>query len=420
MPPEFRQFFDGDPFGNLFERPRGGQPQEFVQRGSGTGVIVSDTGVVVTNNHVVRGADQIQVTLNDGRSVEAKLIGADAKTDIAVLRIEADVLQAATFGDSDMTEVGEWVLAIGSPFELDQTVTAGIISAKSRGGVGITDYENFLQTDAAINPGNSGGPLVDLRGRVIGINTAIASKNGASMGVGFAIPSNMVRSVVESILETGEVNRGQLGALISDLTPELAETFGYHSTKGVLVNDVLPKSAAEKAGLRAGDIVTHFNGRQMLRQHQLRSSIASSRPGTENSLTVFRGGDLKQVKVRLGKLDEDEKVAENPLQQEPTVEEDGPGAELGISVASITPQLAERYNLSSRIKAGVVITAVKAGSAAARFGLRPGDVLVQVGEVEVANTADFERALKSVSLDRGIRLQMVRDGFRQFLFFQSR
>ena len=423
LPPEFGQFFGGDPFGGdpfgeLFGGPRGGGAQEFVQRGSGTGVIVSESGVVVTNNHVVRDSDQIRVTLNDGRTVEAKLIGADPKTDIAVLKIEAEVLQAATFGDSDLTEVGEWVLAIGSPFELDQTVTAGIISAKSRGDVGIADYEDFLQTDAAINPGNSGGPLVDLKGRVIGINTAIASRSGASMGVGFAIPSNMVRSVVESILETGEVNRGQLGAMISDLTPELADTFGYHVSKGVLVNDVVPKSAAEKAGLKAGDIVTHFNGRQMMRQHQLRSAIARSRPGTENMLTVFRGGDLVEVKVRLGKLNETI-GAERPNTERPQEELEF-DSRFGISVEALTPRLTVRFGLSPRIKQGVVITALKQGGSAAQFGLRLGDVIVQLGETDVASVADFEKALESVDVERGIRIQLIRGGTRQFLFFQSR
>lgn len=429
LPPEFRDFFENspfggqDPFGDLFPAPRGNgnQPQteEYVRRGTGTGFIVSSSGVIVTNNHVVRQANEIRVTLSDGRTMNAELVGADAKTDVAVLRVDADDLPAATFGDSDLTEVGEWVLAIGGPFGLDQTVTAGIISATSRGRVGLTEYEDFIQTDAAINPGNSGGPLVDLKGRVIGMNTAIASASGASMGVGFAIPSNMVRSVVESILETGEVSRGQLGAMISDLTPELAESFGFDTTQGVLINDVLPGTAADKAGLKAGDIVTHLDGRPMTRQHQLRSSIARSRPGTEATLTVFRNGKTREFTVRLGKLDESKQVASrannSQTPEAPDFDED-----LGVSVAPWSEQLAEEYGLSERFQDGLVVTAVKPGSPAAGLGIRAGDIIVQIGSTSVKTAKDLKKAMSDVDLAEGFRLQMVRNGVRQFLFYQSR
>lgn len=424
LPPEFHRFFNDDAFGGLFESPGGLNPEwyaprEYTQRGTGTGVIVAESGIVVTNNHVVRGAEEIQVTLKDGRVFTAELVGADEKTDIALLRIEADDLQAATLADSDLTEVGQWVLAIGSPFQLEQTVTAGIVSAKSRGDVGITDYEDFIQTDAAINPGNSGGPLVDLKGRVIGINTAIASKTGASMGVGFAIPSNMVRSVVESILENGEVSRGQLGAMISNLTPELATTFNYHSTQGVLINDVLPKSAAAKAGLKPGDIVTHYNGHEMTKQHQLRSSVARSKPGSENTLTVFRDGEIVQVKVRLGKLDEDSVAGAVP-KAGASVDGGDIDNPLGIAIAPLSDETIQRFDLADRFERGVVIIDVQGNSPAARLGLRAGDIIVAIGDMKIVSPRDFDNVVKDVDLAQGIRLQVVRDGFNQFLFLRSR
>ena len=247
VPEEFRRFFEDDLFDDFMPRaPRGG----FERRGLGSGVIVSRDGYVVTNNHVIRGATEIDVTLHDGRILSAEVVGADAKTDVAVLKVEDGNLVPAPLGDSDALQVGDWVLAIGTPFELEQTVTAGIVSAKSRSSVGLTDYEDFIQTDAAINPGNSGGPLVNLNGEVVGINTAIASRTGGYMGIGFAIPSNMVRLVKDSLVRDGKVERGQLGALIQDLDEGLARSFGYDSTKGVLIGDVLPDSAAQLAGLQ--------------------------------------------------------------------------------------------------------------------------------------------------------------------------
>ncbi|NIP86722.1 MAG: trypsin-like serine protease, partial [Planctomycetales bacterium] len=260
VPEEFRGFFDDDLFERFFEQiPRRG----FVQRGLGSGVIISEDGYILTNNHVVRDADEVTVTLSENQDFAARTIGTDAETDLAVLKINASGLVAARLGDSDAIEVGDWVLAIGSPMGLDQTVTAGIISAKGRSNVGITQFENFIQTDAAINPGNSGGPLVNLRGEVVGINTAIASRTGGNLGIGFAIPSNMALQIKDAILRDGKVERGWLGAAIQDLTPELADSFGFGSLDGVLVGDVVANGPAAKAGLASGDIVVTLNNQPM-------------------------------------------------------------------------------------------------------------------------------------------------------------
>ncbi len=279
----------------------GGIPKgAFEQRGFGTGVVVSEDGYILTNNHVVRAADEVNVTLSDSRTLSAKVVGTDQKTDLAVLKIDTSGLSFATLGDSDAIDVGEWALAIGSPFGLAQTVTAGIISAKGRSNVGITDYEDFLQTDAAINPGNSGGPLVNLDGQVIGINTAIASRSGGYMGIGFAIPSNLARPVMQSIIKDGHVERGWLGAAIQDLTKELADSLQLDSRDGVLVGNVIAGSPADEAGLQPGDIVLKFAGNIMRTANQLRNAVAATAPDTNTELAVLRDGQTETFKVVIG------------------------------------------------------------------------------------------------------------------------
>lgn len=409
IPDELRGFFGDDAFDRFFDfrDPRGG----FDQQGLGTGVIVSSDGYVVTNNHVIRGADEVTVTLSDDRALKAKVVGADPKTDLAVLKVEAKDLVVAAFGDSDSTEVGEWVLAIGSPFGLDQTVTAGIISAKGR-KMKIAEYEDFLQTDAAINPGNSGGPLVNLQGQVIGINTAIASRTGGYMGVGFAIPSNMVRTVKDGILKYGRVQRGRLGAMIQDLTEDLAKSFGLESPKGVLIGDVVKGSPAEKAGLRSEDIVLKFNGQPVNNANQLRNAVAATTPNTPAEVLIFRDGKQTELTITVGEL-EDETVAATGgnMPSETT-------SPLGLAVQSLTPELARQLGYDRDIQ-GVVVTAVEPGSVAARAELRPKDVVVNVGGTAIRSIRDFREMLEKSDLSRGVRLQIRREGVRLFVFLKN-
>ncbi len=406
LSPEFRRFFGDDEFFDRFFDFPLPQPQE----GLGSGVIVSQDGYILTNYHVVDRADQVTVHLSDGRQLTAKIVGTDRPTDLAVLKVEAGDLHPARLGDSAQMQVGDWVLAIGSPFGLDQTVTAGIVSATGRARLGITDYEDFLQTDAAINPGNSGGPLVNLRGEVIGINTAIASRSGGYQGVGFAIPSNIARFVLDSIINKGGVNRGYLGAMIQDLTPELAQSFNYPSTDGVLIGDVLPDGPAAKAGLQSGDIVISYNGKKVKTATELRLAVAGTAPGSRVKLEVFRDGKERTIEVTIAKLDEKQLAS--------AAGQDSHSDELGLTVANITPQLAEQYNLSTE-QQGVVITDVDPTSLAARVGLRPGDVIVQVGNRSTRNLRDYQEAIKSVNLREGIRLQVMREGTRRFVFLRA-
>jgi len=274
--------------------------QQFEQRGLGSGVIVSSDGYILTNYHVVRQADELKVLLSSGKRQTAKLVGADAATDLAVLKVDAQDLVPAPLGDSEKLKVGDWALAVGSPMGLDKTVTAGIISATGRANVGIADYEDFIQTDAAINPGNSGGPLVNLRGEVIGINTAIASRSGGNIGIGFAIPSNMAKKVQQAIVEEGSVTRGRLGVLVQGLTEELANQLGYDSTQGVVVSQVASGSPASDAGLKPGDIILTYNGKKVTGPAQIRNVVAGTAPGTEVELEIFRDGSRQTLTVTIG------------------------------------------------------------------------------------------------------------------------
>ena len=304
IPEEFRKFFDDGTLDKFFDRgvPQGSRQQQ----GMGTGVIVSADGYVLTNNHVVRGADEVEVILSTNRKLPAKIVGTDKATDVAVLKVAATGLAPAQLGSSENMEVGDWVLAIGSPFGLDQTVTAGIVSAKGRANVGITDYEDFIQTDAAINPGNSGGPLVNLQGQVIGLNTAIASRSGGSTGVGFAIPSDMVRRVMESILDIGRVDRGWLGVGIQERDEALAQSVGLKSSRGALVGGVFPDGPAAKAGLKSGDVVLRVAGQEVRDANHLRHLVAGIAPKTKVRLDVFREKKTIQLEVTIGLRDLDQ------------------------------------------------------------------------------------------------------------------
>lgn len=407
LPDELRRFF-GDEFAERFDF--GVNPREL--RGRGTGVIVNPAGYILTNSHVVDGADEVEVTLADDRKFSADLVGIDKPTDLAVLKIEATDLSAGILGDSSILEVGDWVLAIGSPFGLDQTVTAGIVSATGRDNVGIADYEDFIQTDAAINPGNSGGPLVNLKGEVVGIATAIASRSGGNMGVGFAIPSNMAKLVMENLISSGRVQRGYIGALVQDLDRDLAESFGYSGTRGVLLGDVLPGAPAANAGLRAGDIVLEFDGVRMDDANELRHTVAAARVGEIVELRVFREGATAEFAVTIGELESTEQPV-TPVVQ-PSVYDD-----LGIRVQPVPPGGVREFGVDAGAL-GALVTDVRRGSAAAAAGLRTGDLIVAVGTDVVDSVTDFRAAVGRVEGERGIRLQVVRDGVRRFVFVRPR
>ena len=413
IPEEFRRFFDDDLFERFFHMPQ--MPREFQARGQGSGVIVSSEGYILSNNHVVRGAERLEVKLADGRKFPAKVVGSDPKTDLAVLKIDATGLIPAKLGDSDKTKVGEWVLAIGSPFGLDLTVTAGIISAKGRSNIGVADYEDFLQTDAAINPGNSGGPLVNMRGEVIGINTAIRSGSGVNAGVGFAIPSNMARRVMDSLIRTGRVDRGYLGVGIQDLNEQLARSFGYDKTQGVVVSQVMPGSPAHKAGFQVGDIIVRYNGKLVEDAHHLRHLVADTEIGTRVPVVVFRKGREHTLQVTVGRLPSDQTVAsagtETPAPQISAERR------LGLHVQQMTGELAQRFGYQKELE-GVVV--VRSEGVARLAGIRPGDVILSVGDVKVKSLEQFRQALAKHDLEKGVRL-LVRSprGATRFVFIAA-
>jgi len=400
----FREFF-GDEFFERFFRQRTPE-REGVVRGAGTGVIVSSHGHILTNNHVVEGMDQVTVTLPDDRTFEAEIVGRDPKTDLAVIKIAAEDLRPAELGDSDQLNVGEWVLAVGNPFGLDHTVTAGIVSAKGRAYVGLAEYEDYIQTDAAINPGNSGGPLVNLEGQVIGINSAIVSGQRGYTGVGFAIPINMAQKIADDLLVDGKVQRGFLGVIIQNLTPGLGKSFGYDSEDGVLVAEVSPDGPAAKAGIKADDIIVELAGKKMTNMNQLRNTVATTTPGTEVDVKVFRDGETLELEIEIGELDSDE------VSSPTTTATD----ELGLSVETLTDQAARHLDLDN--VRGVLVTAIEPGGVAERSGLLRYDVIFSVAGESVENVSDFRAALAKQDLDQGVRLKVKTRGASRYVFLK--
>jgi serine protease DegQ len=379
-----------------------GDPERTVPlRGAGSGVIVdAENGYVLTNNHLVENADEIAVTLADRRRVNAQLVGSDPETDIAVLRIEADGLTAMPIGDSDKIEVGDFVVAIGNPFGLGQTVTSGIVSALGRTGLGIEGYEDFIQTDASINPGNSGGALVDLDGRLIGINAAILSTGGGgNVGIGFAVPSNMAKSVMTQLLQHGEVRRGRLGVMIQDLTPELAGALDIDVTKGAVIASVEPGSSAERAGLAIGDVITTMNGEAVEGSSDLRNRIGLTPPGESVLLVVLRDARRLQVRLQLGGAAAPQVTTAKPA----TIDRLA-----GVELANL-----ERSRPAQGLTEGVLVTSVAETSAAWRDGLRANDVIVAVNRKPVASIAALVDAVPKN--DRAFALNVVRDGARLFI-----
>ncbi len=386
----FRRFF-GDDFPGLAPRrqaPR--QPRRALSQGSGF-VFASgpNTAYILTNNHVVEHAGRIRVRFQDGREFDARVRGTDPKSDVAVLEIEARGIPALKWGDSARLEVGEWVVALGNPFGLSHSLTAGVVSAKGRTSLGINDYEDFIQTDAAINPGNSGGPLLNLDGEVIGVNTAIFSRSGGYMGIGFAIPSNLARTIAEQILGQGRVIRGVIGLTVQPLTRDIAEALGLRDQRGVLVNQVAEGSPAERAGLRAGDVLVSFDGTPLADGGQYRNRAAMARPGSTVVLGVIREGRRLDIPVRVGQLDE------------AAIEGAQTAQALGLAVRALSPEEARR----ARVDRAVMVIAVDRGSLAAMAGIVPGSLILEVNRKPVGSPAEFAAALAAGGNSAMLRLQ---------------
>ncbi|UCF15971.1 MAG: Do family serine endopeptidase [Phycisphaerales bacterium] len=407
---EYRQSPFRDPFGNPFEddiyeffrwpSPRRRSPQRRVQTAQGTGFIVSSDGYIFTNNHMVGGAEKIDIVLSDGRKFKAEIKGADEPTDIAVIKIDAKNLPHLELADSDDLEVGEWVLAIGNPLGLSHTVTAGIVSAKGRGQLGLASIENFIQTDAAINFGNSGGPLLNLDGKVVGMNTAIVGATG-NIGIGFAIPINMIKHAYEQLLAGGEIERGFLGIEFKEVTPGLAASLGLEkSVKGVMVDSVVPDSAAEKAGLKTYDVITELDGEPVEKGNDFLNRVALLNPGTRVHVVVVRDGKRKEFNIKLGKRPSQEELV-GGLPRD-TAEE------LGFDVTNLTDDLAQRLGYEG--DSGVVVSRVISGSAAARVGIAPGALIMEVNRQKVRNKREFNEAIKQAKKKGVALLRIQQDG----------
>jgi serine protease Do len=391
-PERFREFFGEEFYDKYFRR----RPREDA-RASGSGVIVDPKGYILTNNHVVENSREITVRLSDSRKFMATLVGRDPKTDLAVLKIESpNPLPVAEMGDSDRLRVGQWAIAIGNPFGLDRTVTVGIISATARTRVGVTTYENFIQTDASINPGNSGGPLLNLDGRVIGVNTAIVA---TGQGIGFSIPINEARLVMNQLIKSGRVVRGWLGVAIQDVTDELARSFGVREREGVLIADVIKGGPAEQAGVRPGDVVIEFNGSKIKEVPDLQRRVANITPGQTVKLTVVRDKQRVSVSVAVGEMPgEDKAVA--------AVERETEG--LGMQVEALAGDAAERLGLP--FSQGLIVTDVASGGPADRAGLRRGDVILEVDRGRVMDVTGLKRALAAAPAGATVLLYVHRPG----------
>jgi serine protease Do len=379
--PMFRHFF-----GPMVPDQRGNRRAYRTppQQGLGSGVIVSPDGYIITNNHVIDEADSVMVNLSDGREFSAKVVGKDAKTDIAVIKIDAKDLPAVTFASSEDVQVGDQVLAVGNPFGIGQTVTTGIVSATSRAaGIGL-DYEDFIQTDAAINPGNSGGALVDMQGRLIGINTAILSRSGGFQGIGFAIPSDLARSIMDALVTDGKVTRGFIGVGIQELNPALAEQFGLKDAKGVLIREITEDSPAEKAGLESGDVIISLDGKAITDPQKLKFAVAAIRPGAEIEVRVLRDGKEKTFKLTVGTQPGEEKLASSGSDR------GDDGVLDGVGVSDLTANVRREYEIPARIE-GAIVTQVEPSSASAEAGLEPGDVILEINRKVVRNAEDAVR-----------------------------
>ncbi len=373
-----------DPFFREFFKNQQNIPKERIQRALGSGVIISEDGYIITNNHVVDGADEIVVNLvNDKKEYKAKLIGKDKKSDLAVIKIEAKNLNAVTFYNSDKVRVGDVVFALGNPFGLHETTTQGIVSATRRTGVGITEYENFIQTDASINPGNSGGALINSKGDLIGINSAILSKSGGNVGIGFAIPSNMVTTVAKQLIENGKYTRAYLGVAISNVSENMSSF--YNNNYGALITSVEEDTPAKKAGLKRGDLIVALNNTEIKSASELKNKVGSFAPSTEVTIKVLRDKKLKTFDVKLGELS--------------GVSPSGSVSYAGLEVQSITPQLRIQLRVSPNVD-GVLVSSVNPTSKAGQLGISKGDIIIQVENKEIKNLSEFKKAIRTKTKKR--------------------
>ncbi len=402
-------FFKGSPFEEFFRgfgAPRErGKEYRHRQRSGGSGVIVDKEGYILTNNHVIEGADKVKVRLNDGREFIATIKGQDSRTDLAVLHIKAKDLPVATLGDSDKLEVGEWAIAIGSPFGLEHTVTVGVISAKGRSGLGTGTYEDFIQTDASINPGNSGGPLCNIDGEVVGINAMIIQPG---TGIGFAIPINMAKQILNDLIKTGKVTRPWLGISVQDITPEMMEHFKLKEKEGVLIGQVYSGTGAEKAGLASGDIIKSVDDKPVKNVSELVKEIQKKRVGQMVKLSVLRDGKPMTIEVTTSAMPD-----KAELQKEKEGEE-----KLGARLQELTPQLAARFRITG-VKQGVVVISVEDGSLADEMGLQEGDVILEINRKKIETLKHFEKAMKDANVEKGILFHIHRKGSSFYLTFKK-
>ncbi len=402
----YREFFGDDFMEKMFPDQA---PDNRGQQGMGTGVIFDDDGYIMTNNHVVAGADEVTVRLQDDKTYKAKVIGTDPKTDLAVVQIKAKGLVPAKLGDSDSLKIGEWVVAAGNPFGLTNSITSGIVSAKGRSFMGGGQFEDFIQTDAAINPGNSGGPLTNLKGEVVGINTAIFSRSGGYMGIGFAIPINMAKSVMASLIKSGKVVRGWLGVGIQPLTEEAAASFGYSGTEGALVGHVDPEGPAGKGGIRQGDIITKLNGEKVRNVTHLRNIVAATKPGGTLNVDLVRDGKEENLSLKVGEL-KSQKENEERAEVETSVD-------LGISVENMSERFA--HQLGSKRTSGVIVTQVRPGGIGEVSGLQHRDIIVSVNGKAVKDVSEFNEAIEKANLSKGMRFVVETQGMERFVFLKS-
>ena len=400
----FSQFFDS-PFQDFLEPFN--RPKKWKEESLGSGVLVSQDGYIITNNHVVEKSDEIKVTLYGQQTYTGKIVGTDPKTDIAVIKISADNLPSIKWGDSDGLQVGEFVLAFGNPYSLGHTVTMGIVSALGRANVGIADYEDFIQTDAAINPGNSGGPLVNIKGELVGINTAIFSRTGGYQGIGFAVPSNMARSVMTQLISDGKVTRGWLGVTIQNLTPELSKEFGLKKTTGALITDIFDNSAADKAGLKRGDVVIEVNGKMIKNVENLRNMVSQSKIGKKIKITVLRNSRKLVYHAVISEFPQEmiRTVPEDTTQQRQEEENEL----TGFNAMELSSEIAKQLGLA-RNESGVVIVKVDPYSPAGDAGLKKGDVIQEINKKKIKNLNDFKKIIPHIRKGDTLLLFISRGG----------
>jgi len=403
-------FFKGSPFEDFFKgfgfSPREkGKEYRQKQRSGGSGVIVDKEGYILTNNHVVEGADKVKIKLNDGREFTATLKGQDPRTDLAVLHIKAKELPVAALGDSDKLEVGEWAIAIGSPFGLEHTVTVGVISAKGRSGLGTGTYEDFIQTDASINPGNSGGPLINIDGEVVGINAMIIQPG---TGIGFAIPINMAKQILSDLIKQGKVVRPWLGISVQDVTPEMTEHFKVKEKDGVLVGQVYPGTGAEKGGLASGDIIKSVDDKAVKNVNELVKEIQKKKVAQKVKLSIIRDGKPMAIEVTTTSMPDKPEVSKEKEAEE----------KLGAKVQELTPQLSARYRITG-VKYGLVVVGIEEGSLADEMGLQEGDVILEINRKKIETIKDFEKAIKDANLEKGVLFHLHRKGSSFYLTFKK-